>query len=380
MICATLLVVAPARGEPPPAPPPASPAGATLAPLIPGASVFSTEQLDQVVAPVALYPDALLMQVLVAATYPLEVVQANRWVRKNPDLKDAELDKALGAQRWDPSVKVLAHFPTVLIRIAEHLDWSKDLGDALLAQQRDVLEAIQRMRHKAYAAGSLGSTPEQTVVVEKAVPKDNGATLVAREVPPAIRIEPADLPVVYVPIYNSTVVYGPPPATVYYRAVMTDPPAYMATASLLSFGPGIAVGATFRGSCDWHNHSINVTENYNVANSKINRPQPAVWKHDPQHRRSVNYRSEGVAKQYGQADASNAAARQRARGFGNTGAPPAKGRDTAFGSLAGGPAERVASARGAGSRGVSGESFAGDKATGGTGRSAGGQHGKAPAR
>ena len=128
------------------------------------AKSFSQEELDQLVAPVALYPDSLLAQVLMASTYPLEIVEAERWVKKNPGLKDKALEDALQQQAWDPSVKSLTVFPQVLMMMSEKLDWTQKLGDAFLEQQADVIATAQALRGKAAAQGSLKDTKEQKVV------------------------------------------------------------------------------------------------------------------------------------------------------------------------------------------------------------------------
>jgi hypothetical protein len=429
LIAAVALPLAPVVGdEPPPAaqPPAAAPpaavpptaAPAAAAPAAPPSNVFSSEQLDQIVAPVALYPDSLLMQILMASTYPLEVIEAERWTKKNPDLKGDELDKALTDKDWDPSVKSLTHFPTVLARMSDNLDWTKDMGDAFLGQQKDVLDAIQRMRGKAYELGNLKSTPEQNVIVEPAPAKAEGQTVVVEQAPPQIiKIEPAQPQVVYVPTYSSTVIYGPPPPTVYYPAVYAYPPGYVATASLLSFGAGMAVGAALWGGCNWHSGDVNVNYNYNYnRNTNVgNINKPEHWRHNPEHRKGVNYRNDAVAKKYGQPSAANRAARENARGYqrqasaqtrpaststgrqatragqqprkgqpprasqrasanrpAGTSRPAATSRDTAFGSRDSGRAQRNASARGAASRGVDRGSFAsGRGGSGGGGRSGG---------
>ena len=154
--------------------------------------VFKAEELEQILAPIALYPDSLLTQILMASTYPLEIVQADRWAKQNKDMKGDALAKALEAQPWDPSVKSLVNFPQVLAMMSEKLDWTQKVGDAFLAQQKDVMGTIQKLRHKAQASGNLKTTKEQVVKVEKEV----------------IIIESASPQVVYVPTYNPTVVYG----------------------------------------------------------------------------------------------------------------------------------------------------------------------------
>ena len=154
------------------------------------------EELEALVAPIALYPDALLAEVLMAATYPLEVVQADRWLTANKNLKEDQLKAAVDKQPWDGSVKSLAATPSVLTMMSGKLDWTQKLGDAFLAQQTDVMDAIQRLRTKAQANNQLTSTNEQTVTVRQ---EDN------RQV---IAIEPTDPNTVHVPYYDPAVVYG----------------------------------------------------------------------------------------------------------------------------------------------------------------------------
>ncbi len=153
---------------------------------------FSQQELDQILAPVALYPDSLLAQVLMASTYPLEVVMADRWVKQNKNLTGDKLVEAADKQPWDPSVKALVPFPDLLSSMAEKLEWTEKLGDAFLAQQAEVMETVQSLRKRAYEAGNLKSTNEQEVVVEKET----------------ILVEPADPSVVYVPVYDPWRVYG----------------------------------------------------------------------------------------------------------------------------------------------------------------------------
>ncbi|MGW8185792.1 MAG: DUF3300 domain-containing protein, partial [Desulfobacterales bacterium] len=147
---------------------------------------FKPEELEQILAPIALYPDSLLAQVLMASTYPLEVVQADRWAKQSTNLKGDALTAALEKQTWDPSVKSLVNFPEVLTMMSEKLDWTQKLGDAFLAQQKEVMDTVQKLRQKAEEAGNLKTTDEQKVVVEQE----------------KIIIEPASPEVVYVPTYN----------------------------------------------------------------------------------------------------------------------------------------------------------------------------------
>src|SRR4030095_16091502 len=179
-------------------------------------------------APIALYPDSLVAQILIAATYPLEIVQADRFAKQNKNLKGDALTKALEQQKWEPSIKSLVNFPQVLTMMSEKLDWTQKLGDAFLADQKLVLDTIQSMRAKAQAAGNLKTTKEQIVIVEEKI----------------IKIEPASPQVIYVPTYNPTVVYGawPYPASPPYSYY---PPGYVATTAAFSFMAGAAVGAAW---------------------------------------------------------------------------------------------------------------------------------------
>ena len=154
---------------------------------------FSKEELDQMLAPIALYPDTLLTQMLMAATYPLEVVAADRWVGNQPNLKGNLLDQALQDKDWDVSVKSLAHFPQVLAMMDEKIEWTTRVGDAFLAQKDEVMDSIQKLRAKAEAAGNLRSMKEQKVVNEQG----------------DIEIEPADAGMIYVPEYDPLLIYGP---------------------------------------------------------------------------------------------------------------------------------------------------------------------------
>lgn len=192
-----------------------------------GDKSFKQEELEQLVAPIALYPDSLIAQILMASTYPLEVVQAGKWAKKNKDLKGDALTKALEKENWDPSVKSLVNFPQVLDMMNDKLGWTQKLGDAFLAQQKEVMDTVQKLRAKAEAEGNLKTTKEQKVVVEKETQ--------------IIVIESASPEVVYVPTYNPTVVYGtwPYPA---YPPYYYYPPGYAVGAALFSFGVGVAVG------------------------------------------------------------------------------------------------------------------------------------------
>ena len=283
-------ILAQTAGPPPPPPPPAAPqAGPPSAPL-------KQEELDQLLAPIALYPDALLAQVLMASTYPLEVVQAARWVKANPNVKDKQLENAMQQQPWDPSVKSLAALPQVLQMMNDKLDWTQKLGDAFLAQEKELMDTVQKLRAKAEAAGNLKSTPEQKIIVEQQV----------------IRIEPASPQVVYVPTYNPTVVYGawPYPA---YPPYYYYPPGYVAAASIFSFGVGVAVGAALWGGCNWNSGSVNVNVN-NYNNYNRTNISNTNWQHNVDHRKGVPYRDANTRQQYGRGQQPGANTREAYRG------------------------------------------------------------------
>jgi len=290
-LCAALALSATAQQQPPPAP---------QAAAAPAGKSFSQEELDQLLAPIALYPDALLAQVLMASTYPLEVVEAARWVKANPSLKDKALEDALQQQSWDPSVKSLAVFPQVLAMMNEKLDWTQKLGDAFLAQQAEVLATAQSLRKKAQAQGALKDSEQQKVVTTQ----ENNTTV--------IKIEPTNPEVVYVPTYNPTVVYGawPYPA---YPPYYYYPPGYVAGGALLGFTAGVIVGGALWGNCNWGRGDVNVNVNrYNNFNrTNINNSN---WNHNVNHRGAVPYRDKGVAQQYGRGQNANAASREQFRG------------------------------------------------------------------
>jgi uncharacterized membrane protein YgcG len=295
-------VLAQTAGPPPPPPAPMQAAPPQDQPP----EKLKQEELDQLVAPIALYPDALLAQILMASTYPLEIVQAARWHKQgsNKDLKDTQLETALQAQPWDPSVKSLVAFPQVLTMMNEKLDWTQKLGDAFLAQEKDVMATVQQLRVKAQAAGNLKSTPEQKIIVEQAAPQAPQQTI--------IRIEPANPQVIYVPTYNPTVVYGawPYPA---YPPYYYYPPGYVFGASLFSFGVGMAVGAALWGGCNWHGGSVNVNVNrYNSFNrTNISNTN---WQHNVNHRGGVPYRDASTRQQYGRGQQPGASTREAYRG------------------------------------------------------------------
>jgi hypothetical protein len=214
------------------------------------------EQLQQLVAPIALYPDSLVAQILAATTFPAEIVEADRYIQANPNLKGDDLAKAVDQQNWDPSVKALTAFPSVLGNMDKNISWTSSLGDAYYNQQQDVMDAIQVMRQKAQDAGNLKTTPQQTV-------QQQGSTIV---------IQPADPQVVYVPAYNPWVVYGYPvvawPGWYPYPGIWYGGP-------FLSFGFGFPIG--FYGGYgwgwnswgfNWHNHYVVYNHNTYYSNSR----------------------------------------------------------------------------------------------------------------
>ena len=249
------------------------------------------EQLDSLVAPIALYPDPMLAQTLAASTYPLEIVQLQQWLEKNKNLKDKALADAVAKQPWDPSIQGMAGLPEVVKRLADDIQWTTDLGNAFLAQQKDVMDAVQRMRKKAQDTGNLKSS-EQMKVETKVV-----------ETQQVIVVEQASPQVVYVPSYDPVVVYGPP---VYpYPPIYYPPPGYYAAGMAISFGVGVAMGAFWGGGgwgygCGWGNNDIdiNVNNNFN-RNANINRGGGNNWQHNPQHRGGAPYSDRATANRYG---------------------------------------------------------------------------------
>src|SRR5215471_14269387 len=222
------------------------------------AAKIPPEQLNSLVAPVALYPDPLLAQVLAASTYPLEIIQLQRWLDKNKNLKDKALADAVAKQPWDASVQALAGLPDVVKRLGDDIQWTADLGNAFLAQETDVMDAVQRMRKKAQDKG-LKSNEQMKVETQTVENKQ------------VIVIQQANPQVIQVPSYDPVVVYGPPPypyPPVYYPP---PPPSGWAVAGgmALSFGVGVAMGAMWSGgwgyNCGWHggNNEININNNNN---------------------------------------------------------------------------------------------------------------------
>jgi hypothetical protein len=368
---------------------------------------FKQEQLDQMLAPIALYPDDLLTQILMASTYPLEIVQAARWTKQNEKLKGDALTEALEKQSWDPSVKSLVNFPDVLSKVNENLEWTQNLGDAFLEQEKEVMDTIQKLRKKAEEAGNLKTTEQQKVIVEKETQ--------------TIVIQPANPEVIYVPSYNPTVVYGAWwwPAFPPFPPFFLPPPGMMIGAGM-RFAAGAAWGYAW-GHANWHGGDVNINANRNTnINNNINREKykndmknkglgeggQGKWQHDASHRKGASYRDQGTAQKFNRGTSSDAAKSREAfrgrseqgrqdlaRGGGDrgsfdrgdrTGQPSASdrgGRDSAFGGSQRGSEAKQQSDRGrssresASSRGGSGSRGAGSgagRSSGGGGRSSGG--------
>ena len=269
------------------------PAVAPERPESPRRPAFRQEELDQMLAPIALYPDSLLSQVLMAATYPLEVVQAARWARANPGAKGADAVKATEPMNWDPSVKSLVAFPDVLAMMNERLEWTEQLGEAFLAQQPQVMDTIQGLRRRAEEAGNLESDERMAVTR-----RDD-----------YVMIEPADPQMVYVPYYNPRVIYGPwwwadyPPAYSVRRRVITTA-GRCGGVRASCWGPPIAiVPGFFFGAFAWPYRHVTVVysnfyRGYYARRGIVwARPGPVVWRHDIYHRRSVAYRQAVLQQQ-----------------------------------------------------------------------------------
>ena len=279
---------------------------------------IQSDQLDSLVAPIALYPDPLLAQTLAASTYPLELIQLQQWLLKNPGLKDKALADAVAKQPWDPSIQAMAGLPDVVKRLADDIQWTTDLGNAFLAQQSDVMDAVQRMRKRAYDNGNLKSGEQQQVETRVV---ENKSVIV---------IEQSNPQVVYVPSYDPMVVWG---ASLYPYPPIYYPAGYYAAGLAISFGFGVMMGAFWGGGwgwgCGWSDNNININNNNNFnRNSNFgggNRLSQlpnrggdrggigggdlgklggggrgdASWKHNPQHRGGAPYRDRATADRFG---------------------------------------------------------------------------------
>ena len=303
---------------------------------------FRPEEIDQLMAPIALYPDELLAKVLAASTYPLEIVQAGRFLQQNKELKGEKLMQAAKDKEWDPSVKAMLQFPEVLTMMNEKLEWTQKLGDAFLAQQKDVMESAQRLRKKAHESGNLKTTKEQVVKVEKD--------------PQVIVIQSASPEVVYVPTYNPTVVYGAWP----YPAYPPYPAYTWPVGAGLVFAGAVAVGAAARWGgyggwgCGWGNNDVNINKNVNnnFTQNNYNKPEKhqqggdksgkGNWQHNPEHRGNAKYKDQKTAQKYGQ---------QRPGSGGRASTSDARGYGSGGGQRGGGGPQTSDLSRGTGDRG-----------------------------
>ncbi|MGE5129995.1 MAG: DUF3300 domain-containing protein, partial [Sphingomonadaceae bacterium] len=246
--------------------------------------LYSQQELDQMLAPIALYPDQLLTQILMAATYPLEVVKAARWSRAHPGLQGDEAVRAVENEDWDPSVKSLVAFPRVLAVMDERIDWTEQLGEAFLSQEPYVLETIQSLRRRAYEAGNLRSNAD-TVVTEQGS---------------SILIAPAISTVVYVPYYDPWIVYGTWWWSAYPPVYWAPWPGYVypGVSVGIYWGTGIVLSTNFFfGTFDWHRNRVDVVyvNNY-YYRPRVAHSAPLPWHHEVQHRHGVPYRNQELRR------------------------------------------------------------------------------------
>jgi hypothetical protein len=259
---------------------------------------LAPQQLENLVSPIALYPDPLLGQVLAASTYPVELVEAQQWLQANNNLQGQQLMDAARQQNWDASVQAMVAMPDVLTKLTQDIQWTTDLGNAFLAQQADVMHAVQRLRSRAQANGKLRSTPQETVTTE-----NQGDQA-------AIDIQPADPQVVYVPTYDPSYVWGPP-AWGYY------PPLFYPGFGF-GFGPGIDIGLCFGGWGGWGFGGWGWGPNWFGGGLFVNAGffnrygfrgygfgggfgGRSAWAHDPGHRMGVAYSNSRLNSRYGAA-------------------------------------------------------------------------------
>ena len=273
-----------------------------------GGRSYSQDELDQLLAPIALYPDELLSQILMAATYPLEVVEAARFVQQHPGLTGDALDQALSEKNWDPSVQSLGAFPQVLAMMNDELEWTQRLGDAFLVDPQGVMDTVQSLRRRAQAAGNLYPTPQESVIAQ-----DN-----------AIMIEPTQPEVIYVPVYNPLYVYGPWWAPDYPPWFWYPPPIYGYAAGVvvsgIFFGPPCVVTHHHWGWAkpDWHRHEIDLHAGNNRFWNRPGHPLPPAggsWEHTPGHRRGIAYPDMATSDRFLHLDPNAVHARRDFRGY-----------------------------------------------------------------
>ncbi|HEX3096477.1 MAG TPA: DUF3300 domain-containing protein [Usitatibacter sp.] len=275
---------------------------ASAAPYSAQQGAYTEEDLDQMLAPIALYPDELLSQVLMAATYPLEVVQAARWSRAHPEAQGEEAVAAVDDQDWDPSVKSLVAFPNVVEMMSEQLDWTQRVGEAFLAQEADVTRSVQKLRRAAYDEGNLASSDEMVVS------RDGGD----------IALDPPSPESVYVPYYDPRQVYGPwwwPNAAPVY---WTPWPGYYVGGFGFAWSVPIVVGANFFfGDFDWRRHHVRLHDTRPFYfHGRDHRPilvRNHEWRHDPHHRRDVPYRNPVARSNFASGAQGNARRDERLR-------------------------------------------------------------------
>jgi Protein of unknown function (DUF3300) len=389
----TLLVQCSFGQDAPPADQPPLQPGTEQAPAPPPAPPLTEQQLENLLAPVALYPDTLLSEILAASTYPIEVVEAQQWLEKNKHLKGQKLMDEAKKQNWDPSVQALVAFPDVLARLNQDVRWTTDLGNAFLAQQAQVMAAVQSLRAKAEMSGKLKTTPQETVSNET----QNGQS--------AITIMPADPGIVYVPYYNPAWVWGPP-LFGYYPPLL-----YPGIDVGFGWWPGIDLGFYFGGGWglwggwgwgwgfNWFGGGIIVNSNFfhRFGFADYHRGFGNAWVHDPAHRLGVPYGNRAVAARYGGGGAVRGAAAfhgdsgfRGSEGFrGNEGSrggsafggrsggsfAPERGDHSAFGDIHSGGATRMESDHGFSSGHFGGGGFGGGGFHGGGFGGGGGFHG-----
>ncbi|WP_336239205.1 DUF3300 domain-containing protein [Enterobacter chuandaensis] len=302
---------------------PAAPVPAAAQPAPVAAPTYTAAQIDQWVAPIALYPDALLSQILMASTYPSNVIQAAQWSKDNPKMEGDAAIQAVASQPWDPSVKSLVAFPQLMSLMGENPPWVQNLGDAFLAQPKDVMDSVQRLRALAQKTGALQSTPQQTVTtVTKPAPAKTSTTeatttaaTTPAPAPTVIKIESADPQVVYVPTYNPNTVYGTWPNTAYPPTYLPPSPGEQFGNSFvngLGFSLGVATTYAIFSNIDWdddddwdHHHddwdnhggynrngdnNININvENFNKISGQRLTDANRTWQHNPAYREGVPY-------------------------------------------------------------------------------------------
>ncbi len=284
---------------------------------------FTVEQLDQMLAPIALFPDALLAQVLMASTYPKDVAEAVQWALANRSLKGDDAVKAVQDKPWDPSVQSLVAFPQVLAMLGEKPEWVIDLGDAFLGQPKEVMDSVQFLRARAKDAGNLSSNEQQIVTIEAAPPRPQ--TIVANAPPPPaqiITIAPANPQVVFVPIYNPVHVFGPWWHPMFPPFFFPPPPVWgfgwNPVATAIWWGVGIGVANALWGGVNWGRRDVNINvnrwNNINVNNRITSNDRNVNWNHNPGNRRGIPYRDAATRDRLQQSRIGDRGGRQDYRG------------------------------------------------------------------